>query len=198
MLGILKSIKYARKLAKLQKLIEQAKQMGLAPEEENLDTMLDRIEEMMNAKLQIGPVEVPKKRKRKTEDDEDEVKPRRRTIDIDAYMMQQMDMIMSMFDKMFTLYERMDRKMQEVAKRVQKRAMEYAVKQGKEEEEESWEDKLIEKIVERWLLGDLTSKQETGQNIDIGEMLKNALASDEVKREKLVKELEEEVREVEE
>lgn len=139
-----------KKMRELQKLVNEAKKMGIVEPETTPDQLIDTLAETLKARMEVGSVVRPRRRKKNDSDDTEKV-IRTRTKDIDAYMAQQMDMMINLFDKMFSLYERMDRKMGEIAKKYQKNVSTRVEKERKE----SFEDKLIEKIVEQYLLGGL-------------------------------------------
>ena len=140
-----------KKMRELQKLVNEAKKMGIVEPETTPDQLIDTLAETLKARMEVGSVVRPRRRKKNDSDDTEKV-IRTRTKDIDAYMAQQMDMMINLFDKMFSLYERMDRKMGEIAKKYQKNVSTRVEKEKKE----SFEDKLIEKIVEQYLLGGLS------------------------------------------
>ena len=140
-----------KKMRELQKLVNEAKKMGIVEPETTPDQLIDTLAETLKARMEVGSVVRPRRRKKNDSDDTEKV-IRTRTKDIDAYMAQQMDMMINLFDKMFSLYERMDRKMGEIAKKYQKNVSTKVEKEKKE----SFEDKLIEKIVEQYLLGGLS------------------------------------------
>lgn len=157
MFGFLKALKYRRKISELEQLIEEAKKMGLVDPEATPEQLMDTLAETMKAKMTIGPVVQPtrsrRKKDRKKDNGESSSAPTKR-LDIDAYMAQQIDMVLNLFDKMFSLYERMDRKMSEISKKYQQNRVGRNVE---EEKKETFEDRLIEKIVEQYLLGGFSS-----------------------------------------
>lgn len=183
MLGIIRTWK---KMRELKKLVDEAKKLEIIEPDTTTEQLIETLSETLRAKIQIGSV-VPKK-KRKKSDNDDEVKiVRTRTKDLDAYMAQQIDMMLNLFDKMFALYERMDRKMTDIARKYTTRVQTVKV----EEKKETFEDKLIEKIIEQYLLGNLTSPTTIGTSStkDMGgEVLKELFESG--KRQELLEKLE--------
>lgn len=153
MFGWLKALKYRRKISELEQLVNEAKKMGLVEPDATPEQLMETLTETMKAKMTIEPIARPSRRRSKKEDDGNSGISTRR-MDIDAYMAQQLDMVLNLFDKMFSLYERMDRKMSEISKKYQQNRVGRNVE---EEKKETFEDRLIEKIVEQYLLGGFSS-----------------------------------------